>query len=99
MKRVLITGGTGFVGANLARSMLADGHEVHLLVRPHHAPWRIAQLAGHVHLHRAELADVEGVRTAVQAARPDWIFHLAVYGAYPDQADLPHMIQTNIAGT
>jgi hypothetical protein len=29
MKRVLITGADGFIGANLARHMLQDGQEVH----------------------------------------------------------------------
>ena len=28
MKRVILTGGTGFVGANLARRLLRDGHEL-----------------------------------------------------------------------
>ena len=31
MKRVLITGGAGFIGANLARRLLADGHAVTVL--------------------------------------------------------------------
>ena len=31
--RVLITGASGFLGANLARAELAAGNEVHLLVR------------------------------------------------------------------
>src|SRR2546428_12053253 len=31
--RVAITGGTGFVGAHLARALLADGHEVVLISR------------------------------------------------------------------
>jgi dihydroflavonol-4-reductase len=31
--RVLITGGTGFLGSHLCRRMLADGHDVRLLVR------------------------------------------------------------------
>ena len=31
MKRVLITGGAGFIGANLARCLLADGHAVTVL--------------------------------------------------------------------
>ncbi len=32
--KVFMTGGTGFVGANLSRTLLADGHEVRILTRP-----------------------------------------------------------------
>jgi dolichol-phosphate mannosyltransferase len=31
--------------------------------------------------------------------RPDWVFHLAAYGAYSSQTDLRQMIETNITGT
>jgi len=33
-RRVLVTGGTGFVGANLVRRLLHDGHDVSVLVHP-----------------------------------------------------------------
>jgi dolichol-phosphate mannosyltransferase len=96
MKRALLTGGTGFVGANLARRLLRDGHEVHLLVRPGHRPWRLAGLTGRVHLHAADLADADAV---VRAVRPQWVFHLAAHGAYPEQTDFRQMVRTNVAGT
>ena len=99
MKRTLVTGATGFVGANLARRLLADGHQVHLLVRPTHDPWRIAELAGHVRVHVAALQDADGVDAAVQAAGPDWVFNLAASGAYSWQADVRAMVDTNVAGT
>jgi uncharacterized protein len=36
--KVLISGGTGFLGRNLARSFLDEGHEVFVLTRGSHAP-------------------------------------------------------------
>ncbi len=99
MKRVLITGSTGFVGANLARRLLSEGHELHLLVRPAHKPWRIESIRKDVHLHQVELTDADALAGMVGEIRPEWIFHLAAYGAYSSQGDVHQMVQTNIAGT
>jgi nucleoside-diphosphate-sugar epimerase len=43
--RVLITGGSGFIGANLARAEIEAGHEVHLLLRAEAQSWRLSELA------------------------------------------------------
>ena len=99
MKRVIVTGATGFVGANLARRLLRDGHEVHLLLRRGHASWRIAEIASSVYCHEVDLGDREGLDRLFSLIRPDWVFHLAVQGAYSSQTDLQQMIQTNIHGT
>jgi nucleoside-diphosphate-sugar epimerase len=99
MKRVIVTGATGFVGSNLARRLLRDGHEVHLLVRPSHSPWRIDDIRHDVRLHEVSLEDAEGVTQTVGRIRPDWIFHLAAHGAYSSQTDLRQMVQTNLVGT
>src|SRR5437868_1776511 len=98
-RRVLLTGGTGFVGANLARRLLLDGHEVHLVVRRAHAVWRLEGIGDAVQLHIADLADPAALRAAVAASRPDWIFHLAAYGAYSWERDAEQMVETNLAGT
>lgn len=98
MRRVLITGGTGFVGANLARRMLGE-HDVHLLVRPGFTTWRIDGIRRSVRLHEVSLEDAVGVSRVVAAIRPDWIFHLAAYGAYSRQTDVRRMAQTNVLGT
>lgn len=97
-RRVLVTGGSGFVGSRLAHRLAAAGHEVHLLLRPGHEPRRLAALPD-ARRHLVDLTDKEGVDGLVQAVRPSWIFHLAVYGAYSWQDDPLAMIRTNIVGT
>ncbi len=99
MKRALLTGATGFVGANLARRLLRDGHEVHLLVRAEHAPWRIEEIKGDVHLHVADLRDAAATAGAVRDARPDWVFHLAAHGAYSQETGVERIFGTNVLGT
>jgi len=99
MKRALLTGGAGFVGANLARRLLAEGLEVHLLVRPDSQGWRIEGIRRDVRVHSTDLSDSESVERIVRAAAPEWIFHLAAHGSYSSQIDLDRMIQTNLTGT
>jgi dolichol-phosphate mannosyltransferase len=98
-KRVILTGGTGFVGANLCRRLLRDGHEVHLLVRPDYHPWRIEAVRSDLRLHEIHLIDKETLTREVDRIRPDWVFHLAAYGAYSSQNDLQQMVETNFTGT
>lgn len=99
MKRTLVTGATGFVGANLARRLLRDGHEVHLLVRAAHRPWRIDEIRDDVRLHAVDVEDADRLRAVVDEIRPEWVFHLAAHGAYSYQTDVASIIRTNIVGT
>lgn len=98
-KRALVTGGTGFVGANLVRHLLQHGHEVGLLVRETHDPWRLEDVADRLRWIRAGLDDSAGLESAVSGFKPHWVFHLAAYGAYSWQADAATILKTNVVGT
>jgi len=98
MKRIIITGATGFVGANLARKLLAEGNQVHILVRPDYSPWRIQTIRGDLNIHEVEFLDKPKLETVVAKIQPDWVFHLAASGAYSWQTDLTQMVQTNVLG-
>jgi UDP-glucose 4-epimerase len=99
MKRVILTGATGFVGANLTEKLVEAGHELHVLVRDGYQTWRIDHLLPHLHLHELNLLDRDSLDAAIQQIRPDWIFHLAAYGAYSWQDNSAQAIHTNYLST
>ena len=98
--RVLLTGITGFIGSHLAERLVADGHEVHgIAFEPPPHP-HLAAVEREVRIHRADLADADGLRDAIAAARPDAVVHLAGQ-AIPSlaQRDAGGTVQTNVVGT
>ena len=99
MRKVVLTGGTGFVGANLARRLLRDGHEVHLLVQRGYTRWRLEEIRRDLHVHEVALADETTLTRVLRRVRPEWIFHLAAHGAYSWQTDVDRIVQTNLLGT
>ncbi len=99
MKRALITGAAGFVGANLARHLLASGNKVHIICRPDSDFWRLDDVRNDLQTHDISLSDAEALQVCVKKINPDWIFHLAAHGAYSWQNDIERVMSTNVVGT
>lgn len=76
-RRVLVTGASGFIGSALARRLLKEGCEVHLLVRPTSSPERLGPAWKRVTRHVGDLTDEASLAEAVRRARPELVFHLA----------------------
>ncbi len=98
-QRTLVTGASGFIGANLVRRLLADGHEVHALLRPGSDPWRLRDLRADITAHHADLCDGSAVRGTVAAIAPSWVFHLAAHGAYSWQTETQQILAVNVLAT
>lgn len=99
MARVLLTGAGGFIGANLARALLARGDEVHACVRSPRDAWRLAGLDRRLTLHTTDFTDAASIRSVVAAVRPELVYHLAHYGGNRGQEDASLIRRTIIDGT
>ena len=71
--RVLVTGGTGFIGSHLVEALLAQGHEVRCLVRNTRRPGWIAGLPS-VRIAPGDLDEPRSLREAVRGV--DQVYHL-----------------------
>lgn len=76
-RSVLVTGGTGFIGANLVRTLVEMRARVRVLLRPTSSPWRLAGCLEGITRHTGDVRDLPALSRIVHEARPDFIFHLA----------------------
>ena len=73
--KAFITGATGFIGGNLVRALLADGHEVRALVRPNSDRRNLAGLP--IELVEGELE--QQLQLAAQISGCEVVFHVAAH--------------------
>jgi len=102
-KRVLVTGHTGFKGSWLCEWLLALGADVTgLALPPATTPALFDELglSGRMKDRRGDIRDLATVRAAVDAARPDFVFHLAAQPLVRlSYAQPVETYATNIMGT
>jgi nucleoside-diphosphate-sugar epimerase len=70
--KILVTGGSGFIGQQLCRRLQRDGHEVHATSRKPMLPNGTGP-----RWHPADLADLSAACKIVAHVEPEVIFHLA----------------------
>jgi len=100
--KILITGITGMVGSHLAEYILADhpSVEVHGLIRWRSPLDNIRQILPQIHLHYAELRDLNSLIVLLNKVKPEKIFHLAAQSFVTTSFDAPaDTLHTNVIGT
>ena len=105
-KRALITGVTGQDGSYLAELLLAQGYEVHAIVRraaledPEHRMGRLRHVLGDLRLHSGSLESYPSLFKVVQQVVPDEFYHLAAqsFVSYSFEDEFS-TLQGNLNGT
>lgn len=103
--RVLVTGGTGYIGSHTVVQLVQAGHEVdvvdNLSNSSAHALARVSAIVGRdVPLHRVDLLETAALRALLERTRPQAVVHLAGLKAVAESVAQPvRYYRNNVSGT
>jgi GDP-4-dehydro-6-deoxy-D-mannose reductase len=100
MKRILITGITGFAGSHLAEFLINKNYEIYGIARWRSKLDNIIGIKDKIKLIEADIRDSHSVEKALSESMPDYIFHLAAQSFVPMSWRAPaDTMETNAIGT
>jgi UDP-glucose 4-epimerase len=97
VKSILVTGGAGFIGANLVRRLIKSNYQV--VIFDDFSTGDRGNLSGiDCEVHIASLLDTNALRKALKNV--DYVFHLAALGSVPRSLQDPkRSVEVNVQGT
>lgn len=104
MKKVIVTGGSGFIGSHLVEKLIRQGVQVHNLDKRTYCANDVAlEEVAKNSLYstcRTDIADTAAVAALFSTFQPDALFHLAAESHVDNSiSSAGEFIQTNIVGT
>ena len=87
--RVLITGGTGFVGSHLCDELLKDGHDITLLTKNENKKQNIIHNLDKIKLEYVDVTNFAQLEKSIEKNNPEVIFHLAGETSHKKSFDNP----------
>ena len=96
---ILITGGTGFIGASLVHHLLQKKNKITILTSKKSNSWRLSNISKKIDHRLVRLENYQKTKKAINEIRPEVVIHCATYGVYPYQNKIENIIGTNILGS
>jgi UDP-glucose 4-epimerase len=98
--KILITGGTGFVGSHLCDELLKDSHEIILLTRNDNKIKNVSHNLNKINLEHVDVTNFAKLEKSIEKNEPDVIFHLAGETSHKKSFENPlYDIDTNSKST
>lgn len=107
-RKILLTGGAGFIGSHLAEALVRGGAKLTIVdsLDPFYSPaWKRANLedvrrAGRFDFTEADICHAPRVRELFRAFRPDTVIHLAARAGVRPSIEQPQLYErVNVSGT
>jgi nucleoside-diphosphate-sugar epimerase len=98
-RRVLVIGGTGFLGQRLTRRLVHLKAQVTVTVCEQDTPAQITALPKEVSQRKGDVRDFGQIFQLINAVEPEIIFHLAAVGANDPFVSEEAALQVNLHGT
>ncbi len=96
---ILITGGTGFIGADVVRILLEKGEKRPVVFDINPSTKRLDDVADQIELVRGDLGNFSHVLSIVKQTKPRVIYHLGGMLSVPSDADPAAALRANALGT
>src|SRR6266704_1489415 len=90
---LLVTGASGFIGANLFKTVKAVRSDVYAVVR-RGKNWRLADISDE-QIIAVDLNDYAATKNLINSVGPQTVFDCVAYGAYSFEEDASLVYQTN----
>lgn len=94
--KLFLTGATGFIGSQLAKRLIKEGHDLAIVVRPESNLEVLHTLLPQIQVHVYD-GSFASLFAALKTAEPSLVFHVAsLFLAQHKQEDVPRLIESNI---
>lgn len=91
MKKILVTGGTGFLGSNLVLGLLKRGYNVRVFDNDFRGNYsRLSSVSSDIEFIQGDIRDYDAVEQATKGV--DWVFHLAFVNGTKNFYESPQLV-------